>query len=151
MPVYIAPYSQSPLTLSGVFLSFSRSPPFLCSRDRSLPSFILACFGTMRLRCANDRAADIGNYSLRNSRASLLLLLCLLLFLFLFVLSSPIVLACLSHLLLLFLDALSFILARTDMAKRAHSPLVKDCEAATSFCKCCYFCCVMIFITRLQI
>lgn len=70
LPVYIAPYSQSPLTLSGVFLSFSRSPPFLCSRDRSLPSFILACFGTMRLRCANDRAADIGNYSLRNSRAS---------------------------------------------------------------------------------
>lgn len=47
-----------------LFLSFSHSPPFLCSRDRSLLSFILACFGTMRLRCANDRAADIGNYSL---------------------------------------------------------------------------------------
>lgn len=70
LSVYIAPYSQSPLTLPGVFLSSSRSPPFLCSRDRSLPSFILACFETMRLRCANDRAADIGNYSLRNSRAS---------------------------------------------------------------------------------
>jgi len=26
----------------------------------------------MRLRCANDRAADIGNYSLRNSRVHLL-------------------------------------------------------------------------------
>lgn len=62
----------------------------------SLPSLVLTRHGTMRLRCANDRAADIGNYSLRETRVRLLLLF----FLFVSVLSSPIVLACPSHLLL---------------------------------------------------
>ena len=114
----IAPYSQSPLTPPDVFLSSSRSPPLFCPHSRSLLSFILARFGTMRLRCANDRAADIGNYSLRNLRAPsspLLFLLLLLLFLFLSMLSSPIVLACPSH-LLLFLDPSSSYHG-TDIAK----------------------------------
>jgi len=62
--------TQSPLTPADVSFSLPLVR-YLSSRprSRSLPSFILARFGTMRLRCANDRAADIGNYSLRNLRA----------------------------------------------------------------------------------
>lgn len=71
LSVYRAVFAVTfdPARCLSLSLSPSRSPPLLCPRSRSLPSFILARFGTMRLRCANDRAADIGNYSLRNLRA----------------------------------------------------------------------------------
>lgn len=88
----------------------------------SLPSLVLARYGTMRLRCANDRAADIGNYSLRDSRARLLLF-----FLFVSALSSPIVLACPSHLLLLF--SRRFILRSRTVGltrRKARSPSAKE-------------------------
>lgn len=73
----IAPYSRSPLTSLNcfsfsrfLFPSLSRSPSFHCPRP--FPSIVVRpglLRDVMRLRCANDRAADIGNYSLRNSRA----------------------------------------------------------------------------------
>lgn len=108
LSVYRAVFAVTfdPARCLSLFLSYATSPlssqPFLSVVHPS-------SLRDVRLRCANDRAADIGNYSLRNLRAPSLLLLLLLLFLFLPVLSSPIVLACPSH-LLLFLDALSFVL-----------------------------------------
>lgn len=68
----IASYSRSPLTSPDVSLSLSLLLVLHLSSvfaALSLPSLVLAYYGTMRLRCANDRAADIGNYSLRDSRA----------------------------------------------------------------------------------
>jgi len=119
----IAPYSRaSPLTSLSVFLP-SLTIPSPPRRGHSLP-FVLARCGTMRLRCANDRAADIGNYSLRNSRVHLLRPPLSLL---LPALSSPIVLACPSRLLFPLLDALSSLPAPladgTDTARSACSPL----------------------------
>lgn len=108
----IAPYSQSPLTPPDVFLSSSRTPPLLCPRSRSFPSFILVRFGTCAF-VAPTIALPISVITACETCVRLplllLLLLLLLLFLFLSVLSSPIVLACPSH-LLLFLGALSFVL-----------------------------------------
>lgn len=79
-----------PLTSVSIFFSLSLSLHIFCLFCFSPLSYVLTRFGTSCAPsfCANDRAADIGNYSLRNSRARLLPVLFFLSMLS----SSPIVL-----------------------------------------------------------
>lgn len=127
----------------SVSLSFSHSPPFLCSAIVLFRRSSWLASGRC-LRCANDRAADIGNYSLWNSRASP---------------SPPLSLSFCAF--VSYCPSLSFpppssfptfyLSSSLELTRRrAYLPLVKDYEAATSIYKCCHFCCVTLLITGLK-